>query len=556
MPSCNKGLAKLQACPEVWTYLQMIHRPDPLFPVCTEQMQLYNLVVNAFASEDIRIDTEQLAKYMALQKYFPYELFPWEKAVFALHNCTYRADGQLRWPDLLLYMGRGGGKNGYESFEDFALLTPVNGVKNYDIDIFANSEDQAKTSFDDVYNVLENNRRKLSKFFTWNKERIASLQTKSVLRFRTCSAKTKDGGRPGKITFDEYHAYENYKLIDVAKTGFGKKPVPRMSIITTDGDVRDGPLDHLLATSRQVLQGALPDNGLLPFIFKLDAKDEVKDEKNWHKANPSLRYFPILMDELRREYADYQQNNIGNSGFMTKRMNIPQGNMESQVTDWEHIKACSRPPKKQPELWVAGIDFARTTDFVSALLFGIADNEWVWEQHTWVCTQCKELSRIRFPLKDAADRGLLTWVDDVEIPAEIPARWLAEQRQDKRILAVAMDDYRFALMKRALENAGFVAGKDGNVKRVKGRDIMQIAPMLIAKLTREEIAFGDDALMRWYINNTKQLLDTRGNVTFGKIEPKTRKTDGFMAAVAAATLLERLEDEMSRQNAKMETWVF
>ena len=80
----------------------------------------------------------------------------------------------------------------------------------------------------------------------------------------------------------------------------------------------------------------------------------------------------------------------------------------------------------------------------------------------------------------------------MEIPAEIPAGWLAEQRQEKKILAVAMDDYRFALMKRALENVGFIAGKDGNVKRVKGRDIMQIAPMLIAKLTREEIAFGDD----------------------------------------------------------------
>lgn len=556
MANCNAGLAVLKSCPEIWTYMQMVHHPDAQYPVCREQGELYNLIVNAFANEDIRIDTEQLAKYLALQKYFPYALFPWEKAAFALHNCVYRADGQLRWPDLLLYMGRGGGKNGYESFEDFALLTAINGVKHYDIDIFANSEDQAKTSFEDVYNVLEDNKRKLSKFFTWNKERIVSTQTKSVLRFRTCSARTKDGGRPGKIAFDEYHAYENYNLIDVAKTGFGKKPFPRMTIITTDGDVRDGPLDHLLERARQILKGDMPDNGLLPFIFKLDSRDEVADRKNWHKANPSLRYFPVLMDEMVREYADYQQNNIGNAGFMTKRMNIPLGNLETQITDWAHIKACGRAPKKQPKLWVAGIDFARTTDFVVAVLFGIADEEWVWETHTWVCTQCKDLSRIRFPLKDAESRGLLTWVDDVEIPAEIPAQWIASQRQDKRILAVAIDDYRYALMKRALENIGFMAGKDGNVKQVKGRDIMQIAPTLIAKLAREEVAFGDNALMRWYINNAKQLLDTRGNVTFGKIEPKTRKTDGFMAAVAATTLLELLENENARQNAQMEAWVF
>lgn len=224
---------------------------------------------------------------------------------------------------------------------------------------------------------MEQDMEKLSRFFSWNKEQITSRQTGSVLRFRTSNARTKDGGRPGKIAFDEYHAYENYKLIDVAKTGFGKKPHPRMTIITTDGDVRDGPLDHLLERSRQILKGNAPDNGLLPFLFKLDDKEEVHDRKNWHKANPSLRYFPVLMDEMVREYADYKENNIGNAGFMTKRMNMPLGNLETQIAEWEHIKACSREPKKLPELWVAGIDFARTTDFVAAVLFGLADREWV-----------------------------------------------------------------------------------------------------------------------------------------------------------------------------------
>ncbi len=76
-----------------------------------------------------------LEKYLALQKYFPYRLLDWEVFVFALHNCVYRANGQLRWPILFIMVGRGAGKNGYLAFEDFALLTPVNGVKNYDIDV-------------------------------------------------------------------------------------------------------------------------------------------------------------------------------------------------------------------------------------------------------------------------------------------------------------------------------------------------------------------------------------------------------------------------------------
>lgn len=531
-------------CPEITTYLDMIEH-DNEYPVCKEQKMLGNFVKNVFETENLSINHEQLSKYLGYQKYFPYKLFEWEIFMFALHNCVYREDGLLRFPEAFLYMGRGGGKNGYLSFEDFCLLTPVNGVKDYHIDIFANSEDQAKTSFTDVYNVMERNERKLQKFFKWNLEVITSKQTGSQLRFRTSNAKTKDGGRPGKVDFDEFHAYENYDVVRVAKTGLGKKEFPRSTIITTDGDVRDGPLDHMLARSKQILQGAIPDNGLLPFICKLDKKEEVGEERNWYKANPSLRYFPNLMDELRREYADYKMDNIGNAAFMTKRMNIPQGSMETEVTAWENIVACSRPAKREPEVWVAGMDFARTTDFVAVVLFGLAGDEWVWQQHTWVCSQCKDLSRIKFPIQDAVERGLITWVEDVEIPPELPAKWLSEQMATKRVIGVAIDDYRFGIMKKALEGVGFVAGKDGNILQVKGRNIMQIAPRLIAKLNRQQVAFGDDALMRWYINNTKQLLDTRGNITFGKIEPKTRKTDGFMAAVAAVTMVDRLELEQA-----------
>lgn len=531
-------------CPEITTYLDMIEHDDE-YPVCKEQKMLGNFVKNVFETENLSINHEQLSKYLGYQKYFPYKLFEWEIFMFTLHNCVYREDGLLRFPEAFLYMGRGGGKNGYLSFEDFCLLTPVNGVKDYHIDIFANSEDQAKTSFTDVYNVMERNERKLQKFFKWNLEVITSKQTGSQLRFRTSNAKTKDGGRPGKVDFDEFHAYENYDVVRVAKTGLGKKEFPRSTIITTDGDVRDGPLDHMLARSKQILQGAIPDNGLLPFICKLDAKEEVSEERNWYKANPSLRYFPNLMDELRREYADYRMDNIGNAAFMTKRMNIPQGSMETEVTAWENIVACSRPAKREPDVWVAGMDFARTTDFVAVVLFGLAGDEWVWQQHTWVCSQCKDLSRIKFPIQDAVERGLITWVEDVEIPPELPAKWLSEQMAGKRVIGVAIDDYRFGIMKKALEGVGFVSGKDGNILQVKGRNIMQIAPRLIAQLNRQQVAFGDDALMRWYINNTKQLLDTRGNITFGKIEPKTRKTDGFMAAVAAVTMVDRLELEQA-----------
>lgn len=76
--------------PEIEDYLQLVEHPAEEFPVCREQTALAALVRRAFAEEDIRVDTEQLGKYMKLEKYFPFELFPWEKFLFTLSTAPIR----------------------------------------------------------------------------------------------------------------------------------------------------------------------------------------------------------------------------------------------------------------------------------------------------------------------------------------------------------------------------------------------------------------------------------------------------------------------------------
>ena len=67
------------------------------YRVCKEQIQLVNFIEKVFENEQVYVDNEQVEKYFALQKYFPYELFAWEKFCFILHNCTYSAPGVLRF---------------------------------------------------------------------------------------------------------------------------------------------------------------------------------------------------------------------------------------------------------------------------------------------------------------------------------------------------------------------------------------------------------------------------------------------------------------------------
>lgn len=511
------------------------------YSVCREQIQLIKFVENVFENEEIYVDEEQLEKYLALQKYFPYKLFEWEKFCFALHNCTYSAPGVLRFPDLVIIVGRGAGKNGYLAFEDFALLTPVNGIKNYDIDICATSEDQATITFNDIYNVLEDNKAKMQKHFRWTKTRIVNLKTNSVLRYRTSNSSTKDGGRPGKVDFDEKHAYENYKLIEVFVTGLGKKPLPRTTTTTTMGYVRDGPLDQEFARGLEVLNGDAPDNGTLYFICRLNDDKEVHDEQNWYKANPSLQYFPNLLRELRKEYENWKIDPNSNTAFMTKRMNRPQGTEANPVTSWDNIKATNRPlPDLEGKPCVFGIDYTKTTDFLGIGLMFLVDGSIVWKPFSWYCSQSADLGRIKFPYAQQPD---LQRVDGAEIPPEIVADWLREQKKHYNIVGGALDSYRYTLLKEPLMQLGFECDRKGrnNLKLVRPSDKMLVAPLIASDFANHRIVWGDSPLMRWYTNNTSAVEDKNGNIIYGKIEPKSRKTDGFMAFVSAYTQLDLLK---------------
>lgn len=494
---------------------------------------------------------------MSYQRYFPFKLFPWEKFVTAL-ICTYKENGRPRWPELFFYAGRGAGKNAFAEFISFCLMSKANGIDFYDVDVCANSEDQARITFDGLWEILQADDSNFRKGFEWNKVFIRNKATRSKLRYRTDNPKSKDGMRSGCLIFDEIHQYENWNNLNVFKTGLGKRQNPRILYLTTDGDVRDGPLDALKEKGRAILNGDAEDNGFLPMIFCLDSSDEVNNESMWVKANPSLPYLPDLMDEVRREYADYKLDPTKSFDFMTKRMNLPQGRKDIEVASWDDLMLASRD---QGDLdgrsCVIGIDFAKTSDMVGGCVLFRDGDEWEAVIHGWFCTASLDASRIKAPLDDWAKAGLLTIVNDVEIDPVLIARWCHEQEGMYDVKTVAIDYYRHTLMKRALDEQGFAAGgKDARCVMTRPSDVMRVQPSITSAFRRQNIAWGDNPLARWAANNAKLEPRPNNNYVYGKIEPRSRKTDPFMAFVAAFCVADRLEEQEAAPIEMMEPMFF
>ena len=100
------------------------------------------------------------------------------------------------------------GKNGFISAISDFMTTPIHGIKKYDISIVANSEDQAKTSFNEIYDcLLEHKRNKTGERpkapYEVSKTEIKNRATGSIIKYNTSNTKTKDGGREGCVIFDE-----------------------------------------------------------------------------------------------------------------------------------------------------------------------------------------------------------------------------------------------------------------------------------------------------------------------------------------------------------------
>lgn len=510
-----------------------------------------------FETEDIYVDQQQLTEYLGLARYFPFEqVFPWQEFVIALHDCTYwRESGMPRWPDLFCMLGRGAGKDGTIALEAVALSSEYNGIREYDVDICANNEDQALRPVEDIVGAFEQPKwiKKMQRFFRWTMEKVVNRKTRSTIKGHTNNPGGKDGLRSGMVVLNEIHQYQDYKNINVFTTGLGKKKHPRRSYYTTQGDVREGPLDDLLETSEGILFGGDPDNGLLPFICCLDSKDEVHDEANWEKANPSLPYLPDLLEEIRKEYRDWIKNPNKFTAFMTKRMNIPDGTSEIKVCSYERIKATNRPvpvEDLQGKACTCGIDFSKITDFVSVNLHFRDGNIRYDLNHSWLCLNSKDLHRIKAPWKEWANRGLLDLVDDVEIHPEMIVEYIEMQKAYYSIKMMAIDDFRYALLAQYLKSIGFDAKAYKNLKLVRPSDIMKVTPVIDSCFANDYFVWGDNPTLRWAVNNTKMVRYGRklgkeddadiGNFVYAKIEAKSRKTDPFMALVASMTVEDAL----------------
>lgn len=516
---------------------------------CRDQdLLMENVLLPVLERNDVYVDDSKVAQGLALQKYFPFDLLPWEVFLFAvIVGIRYRETGGIYFTDIRAILGRGAGKNGFIDFLAFYFLSPAHGIQGYDVDLLANSEQQVKTSFLDVHELITKPydtslAPALKANFNATLTSITGLATRSTLRYNTSSKRGKDSKRTGCIILDEIHEYLDFSNINTLKSGLGKRKDGRCISISTFGHVREAVFDRQMTQNQDILSHYNPKNRTFPFICRIEAEKEWKDPACWVKAIPSLPWFPTLRETIEKEVEDMPYNPEYWPEFMAKRMNLPVGNPDVEVAKWDDILATDRPlPELIGRPCVASLDYGKTNDFIACCLIFRAGNDLAVLQHTFVCKASRDLSGIKAPLDEWARKGDLEFVDGPEVPAELVAGWFVKMGASYDMIAFALDNYRYSLMRSALTKAGFGGESGIPIKLTRPSDLMKVHPVINSAFLRHQFIWGDLPILRWYTNNTKVVHEGL-NATYGKIEPHYRKTDGFMALAHGMTLLDQLEE--------------
>ena len=565
-------------CKEIDEYIKYVEE-NPNETDDEIKLLIKNVVKPTLSRDDVFFDSETYYKAIQFcEKYF-YKLFPYQKFIYAFFFMYDKNELELVvFSEIFILMGRCNGKDGMIAPLACFLLTPYYGVNNYHIDIVATSEDQANDTFLVVYNMLEANKKKMRKHFYWNKEKIINRKTHSILRYNTSGAKTKDGKQTGMVIFNEYHAYEDEKEINVFTSGLGKVKHARIVIITTNGTIREGPLDEKIDLSNRVLHGEYNFTDILPIIYKINEKKLIDipmqkylktknkndiDITYWIQANPSLKYRSTLKNQVIKDYLKMMETPSYKTEFFAKRMNLPEQDEAEAAILWDYIEKASWTDKEKEierkaenleyRDCIIGIDFADLNDLASAgVLFKLENGEYIWRCKTWVCSNGRDFKNMKFPFDRKGMRGFEDFiiVNTKTIDGNEIVKWCIEQISLYNVKKIVMDTYRANLLKKYFyENGITIEDKknpNGLVRMIRYPASIAaiVAPEIEILFSEGLINIGNSAIMRWAINNTATKMQGDGNKKYIKINAKLRKNDPFMAFVAAISVKNLLEQQI------------
>lgn len=463
----------------------------------------------------------------------PFHLLEWEEKIIRDLFGTLNPDGTRQYREAYISTARKNGKTEIAgAIGNYCLY--ADGEKTPEVYTNAGDRDQASLVFNAAASMIEMSGAlsKRSKILHSTK-RIVNHENSGFLRALSHEAYTKHGYNVSTAINDEIHVWPNRELYDVMKTGTGARRQPLTINITTAGWDKESFCHDLYDYAKKVKTGVIDDPTFYVAIFELDEGDAWKDEKNWHKANPSLGH-TITIDFLRNEFKRAMENPSFENTF--RRLYLNQWtSQETKMIPVEKWDACNKlldPETLKGRLCYGGLDLATTTDIAAFVLCFSpeTDEGFAFLPFFFVPEEAieKRAKKDRVPYDVWVRQGHITATPGNVIDYNFIKAKMRETAETYNLKDVAYDRWGATALVTDMTDEGLEMVPMGMGFASMSSPTKEFLKLILS----EKIRHDDNPVMRWMIDNCAVKTDPAGNLKPDK-EKSSEKIDGVVASIMA-----------------------
>lgn len=241
----------------------------------------------------------------------------------------------------------------------------ADGEDGAEVDLAANSREQATIAFDFCYNYAKQ-LDPSGKLLTSRLKGISFNINSSKLKVFAADASKLDGFNASFGLIDEYHAAPNSKVRDVIKSSMTMRENPHLCTITTAGFDKTLPCYQLRTTCVEILNGVKQDDSMFIAIYSLDENDDWTDEETWIKCTPNLDV-TVTKKAIAEQVRSAINNPSETVGVQTKTLNMWCDSVEVWIPENYILKATQNIDLKsfKDEITYIGVDLSATSDLTA-----------------------------------------------------------------------------------------------------------------------------------------------------------------------------------------------
>ncbi|WP_373125275.1 terminase large subunit [Blautia producta] len=484
----------------------------------------------------------------------PVELELWEKAHLATVFGFIDIEGNRKYRESLLIVGKKNGKSLLASVVGLYMLT-ADGEMGPEVYAVATKKDQSKIIW------LESKRmvRKSPSLSKRVRSLVAELDTDfndGVFKPLASDSDTLDGLNIHCVLMDEIHQWKQGKaLYDIMADGVSAREQPLVYITSTAGTIREDIYDQKYEEAEMVINGyedpdGYKDEHFIAFIYELDNRKEWTDETCWEKANPGLGTIKNR-NTLKDKVEKAKKNPLLVKNLLCKEFNIRETSSEAWLTfEQANNTAVFDIRELKPRYGIGGADLSATTDLTAAkVLFKVPEDEHIYVMSMyWMPEDLveKRVTEDKVPYDMWIERGYVRTCPGNKISYRDVKAWFVEiqEEYDIYLYLIGYDSWSAVYF---VEDMQDYFGKASMVPVIQGKKTLsQPMKALGADLENNLIVYNNNPVDKWCLCNTAVDMDKNDNIQPIKTSNPRRRIDGTATLLDAYVVLQNnMNDYMS-----------